>query len=270
MPFVTALRRLPEKAVVSALILLLLLLALWLGLGWFSYFREAVSAPSQTTTEQIDLQAAIDQISSSHLFGRAAPAAAPLPVNAPPAEPLNIKVSGVFATTGVKPAYAIVNVDGAGEQAVKAGDELKEGVVLERVHAGHIVLSRGGALEEVMLEASSSRPAPSRAQLPNFAAPRAAQPNAGASAARGAAGQAPKPQSAPPVVNPAAGLKIDTVPKDLQKLGLKKGDVVSTINGQFVAGIDDLVGLYEEFSEIGEVIVEGTRDGKPLKLTSQP
>ena len=268
MPFATALRRLPEKAVVSALILLLLLLALWLGLGWFSYFREAVSAPSQTTTEQIDLQAAINQISSSHLFGRAASAAAPAAVNAPPPEPLNIKVSGVFAATGVKPAYAIVNVDGTGEQAVKAGDELKEGVVLERVHAGHIVLSRGGALEEVMLEASSSRPVPSRAQLPNLAAPRAAQP--GARGGRGATGQAPKPQSAPSVINPAAGVKIETVPQDLQKLGLKKGDVISQINGQIVASADDLVSLYDDFSEVGQVIVEGTRDGKPLKLTSQP
>jgi type II secretory pathway component PulC len=177
-------------------------------------------------------------------------------------------VSGVFATTGAKPAYAIVNVDGAGEQAVKAGDELKEGVVLEQVHAGHVVLSHGGALEEVMLEASSSRPVPSRTQLPNLAAPRAAQP--GARGGRGATGQAPKPQSTPPVINPAAGVKIETVPQDLQKLGLKKGDVISQINGQIVASVDDLASLYDDFSEVGQVIVEGTRDGKPLKLTSQP
>lgn len=270
MPLETTLRRLPDKALPGVLIFLLLVLALWLGLRWFSYFRETVSPSQPASIEKVDLQAAIAQISSSHLFGRGTLAATPAALPDPPSEPLNVKLSGVFAATGVKPAYAILNVDGAGEQAVKAGDELKEGIVLKEVHAGHVVLNRDGALEKVVLEASLARPAAPRAQLPNFPVPRAAPPNAERKSPRPTVGHSPKAETPAPVVNPAAGLKIETVPKEMQKLGLKKGDVVSQINGQFVAGIDDLVGLYEEFSEIGEVVVEGTRDGKPLKLTSQP
>ena len=277
------LRQLPEKVWLSALLFLLLLLALWLGLRWFWYFREAQSAsPAASHVEKVNLQAAINTITAQHLFGKPpAPAqAAPVKVATPP--PANVKLKGVFAATGVKPAYAILNVDGT-DQAVKIGDEVEEGLVLEEVHPGHVVISRDDAQHEILLEAGTMAQAatPGRpvAAAP-AGAPRAAMPNiAGAplkqqvpgkrpGAAAGEEGAEAKPNSPPAVINPSAGLKIDSVPQEMQKLGLKKGDVVSQINGQVVTSIDDLTRLYQQFSPLGQVIVEGTREGKPLRLGS--
>jgi type II secretory pathway component PulC len=282
MPLETKLRQLPEKVWVSALFLLLLLVALWLGLRWFWYFREAQSAsPVAPRAEKVNLQAAINTISAQHLFGKPASQvqAGPIKVAAPP--PVNVKLKGVFAATGVKPAYAILNVDGT-DEAVKIGDEVEDGLVLEQVHPGHVVISRDDTQHEILLEAgamtqggtpgrpvAAAPPVAPRAGLPNIAGVPPKQQAPGKRPGVAATDEGAEIKPAPPaVINPAAGFKIDSVPQEMQKLGLKKGDVVSNINGQVVTSVDDLTRLYQQFSPLGQVIVEGTREGKPLRLSS--
>ncbi|MGH8771694.1 MAG: type II secretion system protein N [Burkholderiales bacterium] len=258
-----------EKHWAHALFLLLLLLFFWLAFNWTSYFLASPSAREAASAQTpIDVQAAVSTISNQHLFGRPRLAVAPAApqVAAPP--PLNVKLKGVFAATGVQPAYAIVNVAGTGDQPVKLGDELDDGVVLAEVHPGYVVVKQGAITQQLALEERSAEQAPRIAQ-PN---PARSQSNPSRSSTRpknGAAGPAPKTESAPAVINPAAGLKIENVPQDsiAQKLGLKKGDVVQAVNGQVVTSLDDLTRLYQQFSQVGQVILEGTRDGKPMKLS---
>ena len=51
------------------------------------------------------------------------------------------------------------------------------------------------------------------------------------------------------------------------KLGLKQGDIIQKINGQAVAGKDDLLKIAMQSPATNEVSVEGTRNGQPLRLT---
>jgi S1-C subfamily serine protease len=54
----------------------------------------------------------------------------------------------------------------------------------------------------------------------------------------------------------------------IDKLGLKHGDIIQKINGQTVAGKDDLLKIAMQApANINEVNVEGTRNGQPLRLT---
>jgi type II secretion system protein C len=267
--FELKLRRVPEKVWVGALIFLLLLIAIWLGLGWFSYFRVAASHPQEIADRSnVDLQTAINSITASHLFGQPRPPAAPPPpqIAAPP--PLNVKLKGVFAATGVEPAYAILNMEGNSDQAVKMGDELQDGIMLTEVHPAHVVVKRGAVVEKIALEEKFAKTAP-RTPSPQSLPSTLPLPRPAAQPKNGAAGPVPKAESTPAVVNPAAGLKIESVPSDsiAHKLGLKKGDVVTQINGQVVTSPDDLTRLYQQFSQVGQVILEGTRDGKPMKLS---
>lgn len=274
MPFELKLDRFPEKVWIGGLFVLLILIALWLTSDWFSYFRTATSASTSTERTQLDLDSAMTAISASHLFGRPRAAAVAAPAPAPEAPPLNVKLKGVFAATGVKPAYAILDVDGSGDQPIKLGDELQDGVVLAEVHPAYVTVKRGDATQQIRLEENVASTSPRVAQPRSPAARPSARKEgvAGPTARNGAAPKiesTPKIESAPEVVNPAAGLKIESAPQDsiAQKLGLKKGDVVTQINGQVVTSLDDLARLHQQFSQVGQVVLEGTRDGKPMKLS---
>ncbi|MGH8728373.1 MAG: type II secretion system protein N [Burkholderiales bacterium] len=259
-----AFERLSEKYLTPILIVALLLVFFWLAFRWFSYFSAAQSAAAIPAPVRVDLATAAETIRANHLFKKPLQAAAAAPqAVATETPPLNVTLKGVFASTGIEPAYAIVNVEGSGDQAVKLGNELDDGVVLAEVHPAYVIVKRGGVAQEVALEEKFAPPVttPRVAATPTFLKPSAQRKN-------GAAGRSPKAGAAPAVVNPAIGVKIDAVPQDgvAQRLGLKKGDVITAINGQVVASLDDLDRLHEEFSEVGQVILEGTRDGKPMTL----
>ncbi|MDQ3195507.1 MAG: PDZ domain-containing protein, partial [Pseudomonadota bacterium] len=70
-------------------------------------------------------------------------------------------------------------------------------------------------------------------------------------------------------VNPTGGVTISNVPDGslTQKLGLQQGDVLNRINGQAVSSNNDLARLYQQFGQVSQITVEGTRNGKPINLS---
>jgi S1-C subfamily serine protease len=65
------------------------------------------------------------------------------------------------------------------------------------------------------------------------------------------------------------GLKIKSVPTNTiyQRVGLKRGDVVTKINDRFVRSTQDLELLEDAISKPGNYVVELLRDGKTVTLT---
>ncbi len=219
------------------------------------------------------------EIIARHLFGepQAEIAAAPPPIVA---SPLNAKLKGVFAGLPPFPAFAILNFDGK-DQPVRAGSEIVPGALLEGVFARHVLVRRNGAVEKIEFEGNAG---PNMAQgIPQMAA-RLPSPasqfklnvqsiNQNTSAlSRGelqAALQDPRQLGNIGRVdaNPGGGVAVQQAPPGslLEKLGMQDGDVIRSLNGVPVNSQADLMRLYQQFGQVGQVRIDGLRAGTPLQ-----
>jgi general secretion pathway protein C len=152
-------RRLVAPLIDVAPTLALIVVAGWLAARWLLYFAAPSEPLPPPTRERPQLGAAAQTLAAAHLFG-VAPAGETV-------SSLNVKLRGVFAGGGTGTGYAIVNAGGR-DEATRIGAEIVSGVTLEAVHAGHIVVRRGGALERVDLEERTSAQAPA-APPPRYA-----------------------------------------------------------------------------------------------------
>jgi general secretion pathway protein C len=75
----------------------------------------------------------------------------------PGADGADIKLIGVIAQGKQGKGIALLAVDGRPPLAVRAGEEFAAGVTLAEVRSGGVLVSRGGALQEIRLPA---KPAP--------------------------------------------------------------------------------------------------------------
>ena len=73
------------------------------------------------------------------------------------------------------------------------------------------------------------------------------------------------------------GVRIERAPSGslADRLGLRPGDLISSVNGQRIRNEDDLRRLYEQFNQTRQtawVVFEGQRNSTPLRLryTVQP
>ncbi len=134
-------RALPMIVLVS-----LIVLGGWLAARWVVYFASPAEAPVLPPPESLQLDAIARAVADGHVFGIAEAGGASV-------TSLNVKLKGVFATgdSGV----AILNTGGRDEPR-RVGAELAPGIVLESLHARHVVLNRNGAREQVNLEERAS------------------------------------------------------------------------------------------------------------------
>lgn len=294
--------RWPDLVAFGMLLIFCWLLARW---TWHIASPDLIAEPFVGEGVSFDADAAAKTIMRAHLFGvPQVPAAA---VQGVVSTPLNIKLKGVFSATGKAPAYAIVNSENQGDRPVKAGKEIKPGVVLEEIHPRYVVLSQNGVRERVELEeiilagpartirpaiparsaaapsqsrAQALRPAPSdMAEFPpqvegDFNLDVTSATKNQYSFSRSALNQAlqdPKQLAKLGAVkiNPAGGLTISDAPAGslTQKLGLQAGDVVTLVNGQQVTTNDDLVRLYQQFALVNQITLRAMRNGTPLNLS---
>jgi general secretion pathway protein C len=278
------LRMLPTAAMLAALVL-----AGWLVGRWVLYFAAPAETPPAAPRARVELAAAAQALAGAHLFGEAATLAGGEVLSN-----LNIKLRGVLAgATG----FAILNT-GDRDQTTRVGREVVPGVVLEAVHARHVVLRRNGALERVNLEerqqlaaAPAPQDPPRRARSRSVAAP---EPAPTSSAPRpGARFQRPEPYApvgdvpteppAPPVPAPPApagappapsgaagkGLVVTAMPAGglLERIGLQPGDVIRSVSGEPVANEADVVRIVQSRGAEGTLTVEVQRGGMTLPLT---
>jgi S1-C subfamily serine protease len=78
-------------------------------------------------------------------------------------------------------------------------------------------------------------------------------------------------------VSAEAGVRIERAPPGslAERLGLRPGDVIRSVNGQQIQNDDDLRRLYDQFNQTRQtawVVFEGRRNDAPLRLryTVQP
>jgi general secretion pathway protein C len=209
-------------------------------------------------------------ITATNLFGPGSgmPAADARPTS------LNLRLKGVYAATGDFSGFAIISVDGRPDIGVVKGSEIKPGIKLDAVNADHILIVHDGLVERVDLGSGKASPV-----VPGqFAAGQSvhvqALPGSKFSVSRGEfTSLLSDPRQVAMLAmlgtNPGGGIVInDAVDGALMgKLGLRQGDIIQKINGQTVAGKDDLLKIVMDSPATNEVSVEGTRGGMPLRLT---
>ena len=276
--------------------LALLVLGGFLAARWVAYFAAPAESAPPPARERPQLGAAAQTLAGAHLFGVASVGET--------VSNLNIKLRGVFAGGGTGTGYAIVNAGGR-DEATRIGAEIVSGVTLEAVHAGHIVVRRGGALERVDLEERTSAQAPAaappryaqatppaRRSVPaptdSVAPPPPQSSGPGAQLRRpepyapvgdvptepaSAPAPAPKPPAPRPLQGAASnglsqGLVIQDVPPGsmLERIGLQPGDVVRSVNGEAVTSEADVARVLQQRGMQGSFTAEVQRGGMTVPI----
>jgi len=272
-PVVWVRERWPDAVTLLALALLCWVLARW---TWVVIAPAAPPVPPPTAAP-IDLQAALDEILRARLFS-GKPSAQP-PVA--PASRHDVQLAGVLATLPNGRGWAVLQLEGKPHQVAVAasGAEILPGVVLDQVLADHVVVRRQGNRERIELArrvsaAPSAAPASglnvqqrgtgdyafSRAELDRTLRDPGQLSNLGALS-----------------VSAETGVRIERAPSGslAERLGLRPGDLIRSVNGQRIQNEDDLRRLYEQFNQTRQtawVVFEGQRNNTPLRLryTVQP
>lgn len=217
-----------------------------------------------------DLQTLLD----ANLFGRpaVAPGAEPgLRLDAIPPSSLNLTLTGVMVTA--RGSFALISAGGGLQLPFAVGDEVAPGAALYAVYPDRVLIRRGGATESLMLKDSDSgapgTPAVARARGGAGNANRVIQARSSGNFTvdrEQLTEQMQTPEfltQALMVPNPGGGFLVREIqPGSLyEKLGLRVGDVITTVNGQPVNTVEDVMRLYSQFGSTSNVQVDIQRGG---------
>ena len=197
------------------------------------------------------LAAPVDEARLAKLFGFAGkpPAIAPVPVSAPPG-PLPFRLLGTLR--GARSLAAVATSDRT--LTVGEGDTLM-GVEIVTVERLALVVRRDGRIERLDFGATPPGPA---------AVPMAARPSV--RAALGNPDELMRSVRLVPVIEQGRlmGMRATSVvPGSLaDRLGLRRGDAIRSVNGVSLTQMDRLLGLYEQLGSTKRLDVELERDGQ--------
>lgn len=238
------------------------LLAHWTWVAW----APAVVVAQPSREQPVDLIGARDAVTTARLFDHGIQTGVS-EIRA--VTTLNLKLGGLATARGAKGSYAVINLNNKGNEVVATGAEIAPGIVLHQVLADHIVIRRQGALERIDLFDAGRKPA----SASGFALGVQQQASGAYNFSRVELNRALQnpaqlAQTGALSVHPGAGVKIDQAPEGslARKLGLLPGDQISKVNGETVSTQDDLMRLYQRFGQVGQVTLEGARNGSPLSL----
>ena len=221
---------------------------------------------------------AIRQVASAHLFGEMQSSAVPRQKTAPKTR-LNLVLRGVIAADPMALSHAIIARGKNGKEEVFAvGDKMPEGVIIEEVHADHVILNRSGKLETLQLVKDEdvgtvSRPDSNRA---GFLPP--ASPGEALSNIRQEILQNPTSfgNYAVPVVVKKDGKQLGyrLQPQQqgdqlMQEVGLEANDVITQINGIKLDNPQNGIGALRQLSTANSVSITVMRNGNEVPLNIQ-
>jgi general secretion pathway protein C len=217
----------------------------------------------------LSAQNAAQSVVAANLFGSASSG----PTGEAQATTLNLKLKGVYAAQRDFSGFAILSVDGRPDVGVLAGNEIKPGIKLHAVNADYVLIAHDGLIERVNL-APSRLAAVTPGQLANGQSvhvhPTSANSFSISRAEFTSLLSDPRQIAMLALLgtNASGGIVINDAADAtlISKLGLKQGDIIQKINGQVVAGKDDLLKIAMQSPATNEVSVEGTRSGQPLRL----
>lgn len=263
--------RWPDALTLLALAFLCWVLARW---TWVLLAPAPPIAPPATPAP-IDLQAALDEVLRARLFS-SQPAAEP---PAATVAPRDLQLAGILATAPRGGGWAVLQGGSKAQQVAIAGSEIAPGVVLDQVFADHVVVRRHGNRERIDL---SRRVAVAPAAAPTLGLNVQQRGTGDYAFSRAELDRALREPGqlnnlGTLSVSTEAGVRIERAPSGslAERLGLKPGDVIRSVNGQRIQNEDDLRRLYEQFNQARQtawVVFEGRRNDAPLRLryTVQP
>jgi len=258
---VLAHRAMPATATVAAL----LLLCWTLAQGTWRVLQPASPAVARAGgADLIDLRG----LGGVQLFGRAAPRGPAAETSVAPSN-LNMTLTGVAARSSG--GCALVIVQGQPEAAFCSGEEISPGVRLDTVERDRIVIVRNGVREAVFMKDAESGAAGVALAAPQ---PPIVQPvgtDRQLVDRRQLQQQLGKPEflnQALIVPNPDGGFLVRQVQAGslYEKLGLRPGDVIRSVNGQPLTSMDDVMRLYQQFGTAQRVLVDVQRQGRSETL----
>jgi general secretion pathway protein C len=206
---------------------------------------ERMPGPEQrggTTAAPRGLEQKVARIAAANLFGKLETRgrSKPAPVREAPKSTLNYKLRGIYYSEDKALASAIVQ-KGAGKSGFyRLGDEIDSGIYIDRILPDHILISRNGRLEKLVLEKPKAKPGSGRAQAGrSLAVPAAANANRVLKSykrryADNPLALAKRFQAIPVTENGRnVGYKLKALRGErlLQRLGLREDDVFVEING---------------------------------------
>jgi general secretion pathway protein C len=218
---------------------------------------------------------------AAHLFGQVSQELSGRRLDNLPISSLNLVLAGVIASSAG--GYALISVNGQPQEPFAVGQTITESAVLQAVYPDRVVIRRNGALESLLLEGADNSQPPLEVAMP------AASQTAGVSSSdivreTGAnqftvardqlAAQMRTPdflKQATLVPSSGGGFLVRQIqPGSLyEKLGMRAGDVIKSVNGQPINTAEDAIKLYQQMSSISSVQMEITRGGKSESLYYQ-
>jgi general secretion pathway protein C len=261
---------------VVAMLLLTYSLAQW---SWRLMEPAPVISNQLPVAPIADSATELRQLLSANLFGQVdltagqssqSPASIPL-------TSLNLVLTGVMVS-GAN-SFAFISINGSNETSFGIGEEILAGATLHAVYPDRVILKRGGALESLVLkdtaalaEGSIVTSAPVRNDAPltgirgsgsNFTVERSTLTQ-----------QMQKPEflnQALMVPNAGGGFLVREIqPGSIyEKLGVRAGDVIRSVNGQPINNMEEVMKLYQQLggiNRVGNLSIEITRGGRTEAL----
>lgn len=247
----------------------------------------AIAAPSSSSSKAAVFAQAPDvrpfqspqslYIATTNIFQPLESSGGATPVVAAPATTLNLQLFGVRSGGPTGRGSAIIRKPDNTQDVFFVGQNIIDGVILERIEADHVVIRRMGILESLYLDQARAIAAPSQPAAPM--AQTQAIPAAGSQSATADAEIPRRMISAPPAelfaalqVVPAktksgvVGLSVQ--PRGdvsvFNDAGFQAGDVLLAVNGQVLSDVARLPALVEGLAASRSFIVELDRGGTTL------
>lgn len=219
------------------------------------------------------------QLTNANLFGHVdlsagqnnlSPATIPL-------TSLNVVLTGVMMRGDG--GFAIISVNGGEATSFTIDDEILAGASLHAVYPDRALLRRAGMLESMLLKESGALPEGSFVTSPQF---RGAGPLAGIQGngnnftvqRNTLTQQMQKPEfltQALMVPNAGGGFLVREIQPGsvYEKLGVRAGDVIRSVNGQPINNMEEVMKLYQQLggvNQVGSVSLEIMRGGRSESL----
>lgn len=265
----------------AMLIVLTASLAHWTWRIWQPAVQTPARAPAAASDTRPDYD--LNTLTGAHLFGQATAAASQVSLESIPLSSLNLSLTGVMVTPAG--SFALISSDGGPELPITVGQEITSGVVLHEVYADRALIRRGGATESLMLKEGAALPSGSIVTQPRTPPPRSASGtgtpevqklgnNTYAIEREQINKQMQRPEflsQALMVPNAGGGFLVREIqPGSLyERLGLRVGDVINSVNGQPVNTMEDVMKIYQQLSganNASQVTLDVRRAGQNQSL----
>lgn len=220
----------------------------------------------------------VQPLLSAHLFGQVSQELNSRRLDNLPISSLNLVLNGVIASGAG--GYALISVNGQSQEPFAVGQDITGGAVLQAVYSDRVVIGRNGALESLLLEGldkSAMTQDPVPAQSP-AAAPSDLVQQTGTNRYTVERDRLANQMRTPDFLKqatmaPASGggfLVRQIQPGSLyEKLGMRPGDVIKSVNGQPINTAEDAIKLYQQLANLSSVQMDIQRGGKNESLYYQ-